>query len=293
LRGWAPGGRGPLAPLQEMRRQSYEQARKQIDMTIAERKRMGVPLDDETDWRTESARAGEMANAINAQDTARYRLALETALIATRGGLAPLPPFEPDPRLEGIEARFRTVPRRVWWATVGRQQELTAREALLDKNGLQVDGGLRGQILADLESARAELVKHALVELRGVEGADFYAAGDEPQSDHAIGVLVESGLLLPLFLAARDFQSLDPEGRRRFGLQPPPTSQSSTASGAQSDIESYSAATAAQPLGTSEGPDTRPTCALDVDSFDIRGLPMPSPSGGPPTAERSASTAPS
>lgn len=275
-----------------MRRQSHEAVRKSLDATIAERRRAGVPLDDDTDWRVEVTRVGDMTLAIEAQDTARYRKLAEEALVATRGALSPLGAYLPDPRLDGIEVRFRTVPRRVWWATVGRQQELAAREALLDRRGID-DGAARGQLLADLEEARSELVKHALVELRGLEGPEFFIAGDEPQSDDAVGWLVESGLLLPVFLAARDFQGLDPEGRRRFGLQLPPTSASSTAVGAQSDSALSSAATAAQPSGTSEALDTKPTCALDVDSFDTPGPPMPSPFGAPPTAGRSASTAPS
>jgi hypothetical protein len=293
LRGWAPGGRGPLAPLQEMRRQSHEQTRKFVERTIAERSRAGVPLDDDTDWRTESARAGEMANAINEQDTARYRKALEEALVATRGALMPMGSYEPDPRFEGIMVRFRTVPRRIWWASVGRNQELVARAAMLDRKGLENAGAERGQILADFEEARAELVKHALVELRGIDGADFYVADEQPQSEHAMGVLIESGLVDALFAAARDFQGLDPEGRLRFGLELPPTSVDSTATGAQSEQGPSSAAMAAQPRDTIEGRATRLTSVLDVDSFDIPGPPTPSPSGERPTGARSASTAPS
>lgn len=293
MRGWAPGGRGPLAPLQEMRRQSHEAVRKSIDAMIAERKRSGVPLDDDTDWRAEGGRIGELTIAVKEQDSGRYRKALEEGLMATRGALAALGPYEPSPRLEGIQVRFRTVPRRVWWATVGRQQELAAREAVLDKKGFE-EGASRGQLLADIEEARIDLVRHSLVELRGLEDDALFAVeGDATQCALALGTLVESGLLTPIALAARDFQGLDPEGRWLFGLAPPSTSETSSAHGAQRAIAQPRDATAERPLGTSEAAATRRTSVLDVDSFDTLGLPTHSPSGEQPMAARSASTAPS
>jgi len=293
MRGWAPGGRGPLAPLQEMLRQSYADAQRAVGEAIVERSRVGVPLDDDTDWRAEGGRIGELTLAAKEQDTARYRKALEEALLATRGLLRPLPAYRPDRSLDGIQVRYRTVPRRVWWATVGRTQELMARTALLDKRGLETEGATRGQLLADIEEAKMELVKHALVELKGVEGVDFFIAADEVQSEAALGVLTESGLLDAVYEAARDFQRLDPEGRARFGLELQPTSQTSTAIGAQSAHASSRAAMEAPLHASIEAPPSKRTSVLDVDSFVILGQPMPSPSGEQPMAARSASTAPS
>lgn len=279
--GWRPGGRGPLVPLQEARRQDHENARAAVARRIEERQRHRIPLDDNTVWAAERARLAELGAACAAEDTAKYRKALETALGATRGADEELPPYEPLPKLEGILVRFRTVSRRTWWLTVGRLQDLARRGELLDLGSSGPEE--RAAFFADREEAHLGLVRHALCELHGVGLGDvdrFTTADDELLPDDVLAALVESGLLLQIFAAARAFQELDPEGRRRFGLEPQPTSQSTNAIGVQSASGPSSDATAAGG-NTTAAPRTRAMFAPAAGSSGIHGPPTPSPFTAP------------
>jgi hypothetical protein len=274
-----------------MRRASWEAVRARLDEGIERRRREGVPLDDETDWAKEVAFACNLEASIKAQDTAAYRDLLEAALVRTRGALSPIGPYVPDPKLAGIEVAFRTISRREYLQCMGDLEELRRR---LDTIPL-TRASMRYAVLADIEEAQTALVRLALVELRGLEidGKDAFLAveGTQLPSEETMGVLVASGLLEPLFGAARDFQALDPQGRMRFGLQPLPTSDSSSAVGAQGERASSAGATAAAPLGGTQAPSMR-TAPVPVDAFSSTpGSTRPLPSGAPPMEARSVSAA--
>ncbi len=286
--GWRPGERGPLVSVQQMRRQMYEDAAASRRKAIAERMRTGTPLDDGTDWAKERARIVVFEGYVDSEDTALYRRALEQALMATNGALVELPPWEPDPRLEGIEAAFRSVSRREWQRSFGRVQETAARLRELPFDQIVA----RGELAADIDDACAVLVRGSLVQLQGLQVSGGWALcvrGDETVDDVSMGILEASGLIDVLYSCAREFQGLPPEGRKRFGLPPPSTSANSTAADAQSACVSSGDATVPRPPPSFPGQSTRPGPVLVVSPSGIPSPRMPSPFGAPPTEGKPAS----
>lgn len=282
IMGWRPGGRGPLGSLQEMRRVSYEHARTNVAAEIARRRAANVPLDDDTDWAAEEARAEKVREAARKRDVGAYRGALEEGLMRTRGLLLELPAYKEDPRIDGLHVRLRSISQRRWLETVGVRQQLQAE---LDALGEAGDRRRMMGLRADMLDAQAELVRAAVVEVRGltIDGTDwaFEVQGDALMPEEALDVLIASGLLEHLFVVARDFQVLDPLARAAYGLPQPPTSPSSPAGPAGVGTERCADAMAGRGWSGFAGPSSSPTPVLAAMPYADRGSEAPSRFGGP------------
>lgn len=161
----------------------------------------------------------EYRDALN-EDVARAREQAEAAG-APLEGLDPLPPFEPDPELEGLEVVFRHVSRR----------DFLQVAALLEEAGQAAAGEtLQEQVERLLSHTHTveRFLSLAIAEVRGVVDeagpVTIAAEGDAPLGEHELEVLQAAGLTTPLFSVAKRFQMLTGEKKRLFGLPRPTTS---------------------------------------------------------------------
>ncbi len=266
--------------LQDARREAHEILRADRDADIAARKARNSPLDDSSDWGALAVKAHQIYAGVEHHDTVRVRELAVDLLAGTAAVRSPVPPYEPDPDLDGIRVRLRVLPER-------RRRVLSAaiEEPLVrvSANG----GDIQKSIEADEEgiAAIAQYVLEAVAAVEGVTtiGADGEQPLASPIDDDALEALRRGGLLSPLFVVARAFQGLPAKKAMRFGQPPPSTSPSgSTAPAAPSASESSSGASAERASPTSRAPDTRPTAALDDTSRTTEETsPMSSPSSAP------------
>lgn len=253
-----PGARSPLIALNDILRDQHEEMRVAVDRLIEDRRKNSVPLDDSTDWSGEIQRVVRLTGCARAQDTAGYRDELAAALAATSGALTPMAAYVPDPDIADVKVSMR----------------LVSKALLLESRALLAEVAYKGEDASKAFMAQAaqgpglrKLVAQAVAEVVGLEDADgplvIRADGDAPLSDAALDVLDVNGLLVVLFSAAREYQSLRPTERARFGSRAPSTSATSSASAAPPACAPSSGATAAGHALSFAAPSTRPTGVLD------------------------------
>lgn len=172
------------------------------------------------------------------------------------GHIAPLPAYEPDPRLDGVRVRCRVLSAKALRA-------LHTAEAIawgVVRKGLAAgdDAGVAAGT-EELFEARRAMVAAAVVEI-DIDGETM-----PPASAETLDVLERNGLLTPVAEAAAAAQDLPLGKHSRSGSPLRSTSGASTAPSARSIDEALADAmaehskTASQP--SSLGPDTRPTPA--------------------------------
>lgn len=216
--------------VQECLRQRHDETRASIAEAIKQREAKQIPLDDRADWKAELARLCADATAKAKRDEAAD--VLQKALAVANGALRPLPPYEPDPALDGVEVKLRAL---------SKADVLEMRAALSAARYEGDDDALRLQGAADQHRASFPFLLKSIAAVRGVtteEGAFSTDAFDVA----ALDVLDVCGLLPALFQVAEAYQGLSPLGRRGFGSSPPRTSPSSSAESAHpSDAPSLDA----------------------------------------------------
>lgn len=226
--------------LQDAWRDVVETRRRERSAEIERRKAAGIPLDD---------------------------------------GDGPLEEFEafvPDERLEGVTVRFRTVTPEVYAETTGEVQQFFDRV-----RSIPVDQAKALRVASvELGRAQAEFVRHAVAYIDGMqleEDGELVAISASADEDELLDVDVVSmlrsaGVVGALYATARDFQSLDPLARRRFGCAAPSTSAPLSAAIVATGNGSSAAATEApEPSSSKASPSSR-IRVLDVSGSDIERL---------------------
>ncbi|MFO0447382.1 MAG: hypothetical protein ACK52I_01615 [Pseudomonadota bacterium] len=191
----SPGQQSDWVRLVDVQREAHDEERNARTKEIERRKRFGIPLDDDTDWTAVDAAVAKRDSALVA------RLTLGHAI-------EPLPEFEADEILTGVEVRFIAI-------SEGERRRLSfAHASAVD--ALTAAGTKAADVLAACDArdaAMADWLSHAVAAVR-IDGVEV----DVDATNFAA-----SGLLAPLFAAARDYQRLSPGKGTRFGWQPPST----------------------------------------------------------------------
>jgi hypothetical protein len=220
------GSIGPWRNLQECARFAHEQARSAVQKQIDERKKMGVPLDNEGDWRADIDAYLKSAKGAQAQDEAREHLAKAVARV--QRGLHAIPPYEEDPELVGIQVKFRALSQA---AVLEQRAAVAAAAASVDAadHSPQANAA-RWLAVAAQHSASKPFVMRALAGVRGIDGISAWEAkGDEQCPEALVDMLDNLRLFSHVLTAALDFMSLGPKARGTFGVLPQSTSPSSSA----------------------------------------------------------------
>lgn len=188
-----PGALSPLLILDEVLRERHEDLRAERARTIAKRKADGAPLDDETKWSNLDTLA--VQNAIAAHDTTGVIAACNELIAATAGHK-----LEPLDEYQSVEA-YREV----------RIQFRALKDAERSKlaNAVAASGGALADVQAFLIASVAVLEA----------GDERFAVID----DALVDALEASGMLLDVYVAARDYQRLSVGKGGRFGSRQPQT----------------------------------------------------------------------
>lgn len=188
-----PGALSPLLILDDVLRERHEDLRAERARIIAKRQKDGTPLDDETKW--SNLDTLKVQNAIAAHDTSGVVEACNELIAATAGHkLVPIDEFESVPAYREVRIQFRAL-------SSSRRSELA--EAVVTSNGAP----------ASVKAFLAETVAR-------------FEAGDEvfeKVDDVLIDALEASGMLLDVYVAARDYQRLSMGKGERFGSRQPQT----------------------------------------------------------------------
>ena len=203
-----PGGLSPRIPLIEALRESHEHYRAAILARIRKREAAGAPLDSDTDF-AELARALAAADGDAAAKVASRVLA-ETARHALR-----------DPG-EYVEQPLHSGVELVFVALAEEQRETLLAEIMAAERAERVAEKAEDDVSARLAArgvgrARARFVAASVHEV--ISGSEVLRPGAD---SYALSVLEASGLLVDIFVAARDYQALSLGKGGRFGRPPQP-----------------------------------------------------------------------
>lgn len=281
-----PGAVGPLVNLQDARRDLWDARAKSTLEAIAERAKNAIPLDDSADWPKVKALADECVDAASKRDVVAVREKVRAIAEQTAGALEPLGDYPPSNAIEGVRVKFRKVSKRLLAEVEGSMQEIGALAEALPPEAR------RQRLLADVDAAdiQKRLIMEAVAEI-----AFAYESGPSLMSDEVLERIEDEGLVPYLWVTAREYQSLRPFDRARFGSSLPRTSASFGAASAPSNDERSSAATDG-PTSWRTNPstpadlDTSPASAPGASSFAIPASLSSSSSTGAPTEGTPAST---
>ena len=277
-----PGSVGPLVSLQDARRDVWNARAKSVLAEIERRRAANVPLDDSTDWGKLSLTIDEAKAAAAKRDSPIARARLLDALSVVSGGLSPMGDYVPDQRLDGVMVRLRKVPKRLLAEVEGAISEIALASMSLPRESM------RQRMLADVDAqeAQARLVAEAVAELHLPSAGPFSG----PLDAAALEAIEDEGLLSDLYVVAREYQSLRPTERQRFGESLPSTSATSIAASAPQTSAPSEAVTGQPPALTSKAPAASPMSALGESYFAIPLSPTSSSSTGVPTEGSAAQT---
>jgi hypothetical protein len=234
--------RSALTPLTDALRDAHEALSETVRGEIERREKLGVPLDDATDFAAVGLLTVSASNAAEALDGAAVRECAQQILAMCSGGLKPLPPYEANPEYEGIMVRLRSV---------SEGERIATAEA--------IDACASA---AERHSVFVEYVRKAVCEIRGIEdeSGPVTIEGDGLTEEQA-AMLDAAGLISDLWSVARRYAELPASKKKHFGSLAPSNSQSSTVAPAQSSGDSSSDATAA-PAQSTDSQTTSQTPAL-------------------------------
>lgn len=258
-----PGKAAPWRSLQAILQEQHKAARAHIDELIKQREALGIPLDNFTDWRGEVSKIlADMPSAPRDEAQAMLR----KALAVTGRGFQRLAPYEPNPLMAGVEVKLRAL------------SKADVLEMQADMAGVSYAGDDEGRMYRASAAAlnvMRPFVAKAIAGIRGApvgDGSEMVEIEDvNPLPAEVLDALDAAGFMESLFLAAREWQSLDPLGRARFGLSPASISQTSTAPDARLPGDLSSAVRAAVNDHTSQQIQSeKPASALAVTSATTR-----------------------
>ncbi len=193
-----PGSKSEPVKLQDVMRESHEAFAAGVALEIERRQKLGVPLDDATDWDAVDV-------AVKAKDGPKV------AALVSGNTLRPVPAYDPTEGYDDVVVRFVAL-------SESQRRDLSLAVALAsdDLDKARVAGDIPGVRAADerLDQARGAFVRAAIcslfisgVSLEGIDADDLEAVR-------------ASGLLVDLYVAARDYQRLSPGKGGRFGSRP-------------------------------------------------------------------------
>lgn len=208
-----PGTFSGLVSLQSVLLESHQEAQAARALEIAERKKLGVPLDDATDFAAVWPLVTEMGALPRENGKAYADLALKIHALTAGHTLVPLNPYEPVDGYDDVMLKFRAL------------SECDLQDHMLAVGSAHRD--VEAAQAAPIEK-RASLVRFAS-EKRDQAFLDFIAdsvahvvIGDQKTNDDVMAsadleAIRATGLMVPIYLAARDYQRLSPGKGSRFG----------------------------------------------------------------------------
>lgn len=252
-----PGEESAPVALQDFLRQVHDDARAAVDAEIARREASGVPLGETIDWASPDVHGPieELEQAALAHNAARIRAVAGRLIDVVAGALAPLPPYQPNPDLDGIEVRFAVLDVEDQAKLFERERR--ARAAASEARARGADGDDVHALDLEVGEARKALLLKTVTEVRGLQGADGapLVLRGPTLDDRALRALLRAGVFGPLFEAAVAYQGIPPGKALRSGHPDASTSKgSSSASDARSTPAPSSAASAAPPIPSSAAP---------------------------------------
>jgi hypothetical protein len=199
-----PGDQSPVLILDDVLRERHEDIRASRAQEIALRKEKGAPLDTETDWGAVQNVVAELSTAAGARDTdAVARLATLAAAGVDGRKLVEIPAYQPIEHYRSVKVQFvalaDNVRRRLLRDVVAAQEALDAEDS--------------EEAHVSRHVALGEFIKAAVVSIDGYQQVD----------DAVVDGLAISGMLLDVFVAARDYQRLSLGKGDRFGSPAPST----------------------------------------------------------------------
>lgn len=201
-----PGALSPKLILDDVLRERHEDIRAQRQRTIDKRTQKGTPLDDDTKWFDIDIDA--VANAVHARDTERTLTAAQAVVDAVAGHkLVPIAEYVSVPHYRDIKVQFRALAH-------------TPMRELLDAVADAAGHGSDAVAELGFHEAVGAFVKRAvhIIDFGGVDDESL-----EDLDDDDVQALLASGLLIDVFVAARDYQAMSPGKGSRFGSPPPRT----------------------------------------------------------------------
>jgi len=193
MRVYRPGQLSPRLPLQACLRSRWQNIADKIDETIKERERSGAPQKDE----------------------------------ATGYGLTPLGPYTPRPELD--EGPMEVV-LRVVDADTKADAEVRTGIGGIESADDEVEAQLKAN--KTFRDGMRRFVARAVAEVGpfedGDEAFDITGGPDGVISDEDLGILEACGLMLPLYQAALEYNTITGEKRGNFGGSPRSTSATQT-----------------------------------------------------------------
>ena len=192
-----PGVVGNLISLNDALRSAHEVDAQEVAAHIEKRKKSGLPLSDDVDFEPLIEALGRAQSALKAakDGDARDEVAGVNDALATVP--SPMAPFEPDPELEGVKIKLKTVSRR----------------RMMDIMTTAIGEGTMSEYMDRL----GEIVKATVAEVHGLREEDGSQIPVEPD----IELLEHAGLLPHLARVGRYYQELTPEAKKAFGSGQP------------------------------------------------------------------------
>jgi hypothetical protein len=207
-----PGETSPEpADLQTVLREQHEALSKARLLEIEQRKKGGIPLDDKTSWPAVEEAVSAASVAHGARDSVAVNAAALKLMQLTAGNaLEPLPPYEDDPRLDGIRLIFRMPSQddRLRWSSRMMKHIRAQRRCITEGD----DDGLVEARLA-YERVHIDQVVACVDRIDGIDGLKATVA-------ESIEGLRNSQILVPIINAVTQFLELAPEKALRCGLPP-------------------------------------------------------------------------
>lgn len=230
------GATGPRVKLADCMRDLHALAKERRQKEIDERKKNGVPLDDDIRWVELFGVAEELTLSVEKQDSHTVREVAQRLLEKTAGALAPIGDLELPDGADEIELSFRVL-------SDADRRELAGKEAAawyeVKKARDAKDQHAMTEAVAHVVDCRSEFVENTVAGIFGIEGKTGIDA-------ELLDALRRTGLLAPIYEAASHFQDLPAKKALQFGAQPASTSPSSSAESAPSFAESDLVAMAAR-----------------------------------------------
>ena len=217
-----PGSKSELVSLQAVLRESHEAQQAGRAQEIAARTKLGVPLDDATDWAAVGLQIAALSCFPDRDSKAIAEQAAQLHASVAHHALVAMPDYEPVDGYDDVNLRFRGL------ADSDVQDHMLAvglahREA--EAAAKVEDPTARAKAVRLANEARDQaflaFIADAVCEVRC--GEQVAGADDRALTELELEAIRATALMVPIYLAARDYQRLSPGKGLRFGLQPPST----------------------------------------------------------------------
>lgn len=197
-----PGDLSPWVTLADVLRERHDEARARVVADIEARKKARSTVSTEIDWVAVGEHAAALAAAAKAGEAAAALEAAQAAVLCVDGkGLTDPGEFEPTEGHEAIKLRFRA---------------LSA-----DESSALVRAVVRSAGAADEEALREHHAALGAYITRAVAEMQTPTRKIAEMTADVVEALKISGLLVPVFYAARDYQGLSVGKGGRFGSEAP------------------------------------------------------------------------